>query len=149
MILWWRRDRPDSLRVAQFRPNYSGCRKFANLNNVWIRSYIVELQPRHWGFESHSGTLFHFVYTTIFPFKSTLVFTFLIFCKTNTTFSNSSIQTIKHTKQSWISKFPVTLKFVCYASTSLRFGSSHNDAKMLLQRKLQSQLMLLAKVSKS
>ena len=37
-------------------PNTSGRTKFAGLNQVWILSHIVELQPRHWGFEGNESS---------------------------------------------------------------------------------------------
>ena len=40
----------------RFRSQDSGRTKFAKLNQVWISSYIVELQPRHWGFESNRSS---------------------------------------------------------------------------------------------
>ena len=87
----------DSIQDARFRPNYSGCKKFA----------VIKCES---GITASSGnpgidgsnpieTLFHFVDRTLFPNKSTPVFTCLIFCKTNTISKTSIIHIIKLAKQ--------------------------------------------------
>ena len=93
----------DLIQAVWFMPNYSSHTKFAGLNQMWISSYIVKPQPRHWRFKSRRGTLFHFVDSTRFPLKSTLVSASLLFRKTNTKFVLIIIHTINHAKQScWI-----------------------------------------------
>ena len=43
-------------RSQYFRPNLSGWTKFAGLKEMWISCHSVELQPRHWGFESNRSS---------------------------------------------------------------------------------------------
>ena len=77
------------------------------------------MQSRHWVFESLPRNTFPNFWSSLFPFKSILVFACLLFCKTNTIFLTSFIHTINETKSNWIWKFRSLFKILLDISSSV------------------------------
>ena len=86
-----------SVRIWWWRGYVSGWRKFATQpflqHSAATQALKVRIPQRD------TMPLFD---PTLFPLKSTLFFACLLFCKTNSIFLTSAIQTLNHAKQNWI-----------------------------------------------
>ena len=94
----------DNIQAAQFVPNYLCRKKFPGLiqsMNQLFRSPAKTQAFRVWIPPRDTIPCFD---QTLFPFKSALVFTCFLFCKTNNIFLISILHTINKAKQNWIRK---------------------------------------------
>ena len=85
-------------------PNYTGRTKFASMNQVYISSLKHQIAIQALRIRISIRNTIPIFDLTFFPFKSALVFTCFLFCKTNNIFLISILHTINKAKQNWIRK---------------------------------------------